>query len=262
MTLPPGGARRSHVDRPTRAPAPVHLRRDVDAHRHPRGRDHPPDADGHLPGHRHPGHLGRLELHRPARPRRWRSASSPTTSARSPPRSTTSSTSRASRSPASRSSRSSSSRARSIEAATAQVTAISQTVVRQMPPGTTPPFIIRYSASNVPILQVGARERHAERAAALRLRHELHPRRHRDHPRRADPVAVRRQAARRSWSTSTRSGSTRWGLSPRDVNDAIGAQNVILPTGTAKIGDRRVPRRAQLEPGAPRARSATSRSRR
>src|SRR5436190_2175322 len=41
-----------------------------------------------------------------------------------------------------------------IDAATAQVTAISQTVIRQMPPGTTPPFIIRYSASNVPILQV------------------------------------------------------------------------------------------------------------
>ncbi|HEX4381922.1 MAG TPA: efflux RND transporter permease subunit, partial [Myxococcales bacterium] len=41
-----------------------------------------------------------------------------------------------------------------IEAATAQVTAISQTVLRQMPPGTTPPLIIRYSASNVPILQV------------------------------------------------------------------------------------------------------------
>src|SRR5438067_2009609 len=41
-----------------------------------------------------------------------------------------------------------------IEAATAQVTAVSQTAVRQMPPGSTPPFIIRYSASNVPTLQV------------------------------------------------------------------------------------------------------------
>src|SRR3954452_23395086 len=41
-----------------------------------------------------------------------------------------------------------------IDAATAQVTAISQTVVRQMPPGATPPFIIRYSAGNVPILQL------------------------------------------------------------------------------------------------------------
>src|SRR5215472_13380713 len=41
-----------------------------------------------------------------------------------------------------------------IEAATAQVTAISQTITRFAPPGTSPPFIIRYSASNVPILQL------------------------------------------------------------------------------------------------------------
>ena len=40
-----------------------------------------------------------------------------------------------------------------IEAATAQVTAIAQTMLRQLPPGMTPPLIIRYSASNVPILQ-------------------------------------------------------------------------------------------------------------
>ena len=40
-----------------------------------------------------------------------------------------------------------------IEAAVAEVTAINQTLLRIMPPGMTPPFIIRYSASNVPILQ-------------------------------------------------------------------------------------------------------------
>src|ERR1043165_3009258 len=40
-----------------------------------------------------------------------------------------------------------------IEAAVAQVTAINQTILRVLPPGTTPPLIIRYSASNVPILQ-------------------------------------------------------------------------------------------------------------
>src|SRR3954451_5258925 len=40
-----------------------------------------------------------------------------------------------------------------VDAAVAQITAVSQTAVRQMPPGATPPFIIRYSASNVPILQ-------------------------------------------------------------------------------------------------------------
>src|SRR6266571_7410745 len=43
----------------------------------------------------------------------------------------------------------------SIGAADAEVTAINQTLLRTMPPGTTPPLIIRYSASNVPILQLG-----------------------------------------------------------------------------------------------------------
>ena len=37
----------------------------------------------------------------------------------------------------------------------AQITAISQTILRQLPPGTTPPLIIQYSASTVPILQYG-----------------------------------------------------------------------------------------------------------
>src|SRR6201993_2118035 len=43
----------------------------------------------------------------------------------------------------------------SLDTANAQVTAISQTVLRQLPPGTLPPLIINYSASSVPILQVG-----------------------------------------------------------------------------------------------------------
>src|SRR6516165_9540970 len=44
----------------------------------------------------------------------------------------------------------------SVDAGVAQVTAISQTVLRQMPPGTTPPLVIRYSASTVPVLQYSA----------------------------------------------------------------------------------------------------------
>src|ERR1700760_1097476 len=43
----------------------------------------------------------------------------------------------------------------SIDAAVSQVTAISQTLLKQFPPGATPPLVIRYSASNVPILQIG-----------------------------------------------------------------------------------------------------------
>src|SRR5581483_5545309 len=41
----------------------------------------------------------------------------------------------------------------SVDGAIAQVTAVSQAAVKQMPPGATPPFIIRYSASNVPVIQ-------------------------------------------------------------------------------------------------------------
>src|SRR3989441_5973773 len=41
----------------------------------------------------------------------------------------------------------------SVDAGVAQVTAIAQTILRQMPPGQTPPLIIRYNASTVPILQ-------------------------------------------------------------------------------------------------------------
>src|SRR6266853_445652 len=41
-----------------------------------------------------------------------------------------------------------------ISAATAQVTGVAQTILRRMPPGTNPPFIVRYNASSVPILQM------------------------------------------------------------------------------------------------------------
>src|SRR5476649_272893 len=43
----------------------------------------------------------------------------------------------------------------SVDAGVAQVTAISQTVLRALPPGTTPPLVIQYNASTVPILQYG-----------------------------------------------------------------------------------------------------------
>ncbi len=57
-----------------------------------------------------------------------------------------------------------------IRTATAQVTSISQTVLKQMPPGITPPQIINYNASTVPILQTGALEQQALRAEDPRYR--------------------------------------------------------------------------------------------
>ncbi len=85
-----------------------------------------------------------------------------------------------------------------IEAATAQVTAVSQTAVRQMPPGDDAAVHHPLQRVERPHPADRPRERLAQRAAALRLRHELHPRRRRHHPGRAAPLAVRRQAARRS----------------------------------------------------------------
>src|SRR4029078_107857 len=50
-----------------------------------------------------------------------------------------------------------------IASATAQVTGVAQTILRRMPPGTTPPFIVRYNASSVPILQMSlSSDRHSE----------------------------------------------------------------------------------------------------
>ena len=65
-------------------------------------------------------------------------------------------------------------------------------------------------------------------------------------PRHADPVAVWRQAAAESWSTSTRRGCLRVGpIRARRDPPRSTLQNVILPTGTTKMGSERIPRRAR-----------------
>jgi CzcA family heavy metal efflux pump len=122
-----------------------------------------------------------------------------------------------------------------IEAATAQVTAISQTAVRQMPPGTTPPFIIRYSASSVPILQVALESDSLSETQLFDYGTNFI---------RADFTTIR--GLQMPWPYGGKQRQIMididlrrlyaWGLSPSDVNVALGQQNVIVPTGTAKIG--------------------------
>ena len=79
-------------------------------------------------------------------------------------------------------------------------------------------------------------QRHADRAADLRLRRQLH------HPAAGRPCRARgcrsRGAAsgRRSWSTSTSTSSTPAASRRQDVQTAINTQNLIIPAGTAKIG--------------------------
>lgn len=127
-----------------------------------------------------------------------------------------------------------------IEAATAQVTAISQSAVRMMPPGATPPFLIRYSASNVPIMQAALESDSLGEQQLFDYGTNFV---------RSDFATVK--GAQIPWPYGGKqrqimvdidpSRLYAWGLSPRDVNAAIGTQNVILPTGTAKMGTNEYP---------------------
>ena len=127
-----------------------------------------------------------------------------------------------------------------IEAATAQVTAISQTALRAAPPGTTPPFIIRYSASNVPILQLALESSSLGEQQLFDYGTNFI---------RADLATI--QGAQMPWPYGGKQRQIMididpqrlfaWGLSPRDVNNALTVQNVIVPTGTAKIGTAEYP---------------------
>jgi multidrug efflux pump subunit AcrB len=122
-----------------------------------------------------------------------------------------------------------------IGSANAEVTAINQTLLRIMPPGTTPPLIIRYSASNVPILQLALQsprlsEQQLYDYGLNFIRTQL--------------ATVQGAQVPLPWGGKVRSVMVDLdpdalyakGLSAFDVSSALGSQNVILPAGTAKIG--------------------------
>ena len=122
-----------------------------------------------------------------------------------------------------------------IRTATAQVTSASQTVLKQMPPGITPPLILNYNASTVPILQLGAVVEGSVRAEDLRPRPELHPPGAGLGARRGDPVALWRQERQIQIDLDPAALQARH-LSATDVGAALAAQNQIVPAGTTKIG--------------------------
>jgi multidrug efflux pump subunit AcrB len=123
----------------------------------------------------------------------------------------------------------------SVDGGVAQVTAIAQTMLRQLPPGTTPPLIIRYSASTVPVLQYSiSSQKLSEQEifdfSANQIRVGL---------------AVVKGAAM-PWPYGGKSpivavdldlaALKAKNLAPVDVVNAINAQNLVFPSGTAKIG--------------------------
>jgi len=117
----------------------------------------------------------------------------------------------------------------------AQVTAISQAILRGLPPGTTPPFIITYNASTVPILQLGLSgkglsEQQLGDLAINFIRTGLVT-----IPGVAIPYPYGGKMRQVQVDLDSAALQSK-GLSPLDVVNAISVQNLILPAGTAKIG--------------------------
>src|ERR1700738_1008655 len=122
-----------------------------------------------------------------------------------------------------------------IRTANAQVTAISQTLIKQMPPGATPPLILNYSASTVPIIQValsgeGLTEQNLADIGINQLRTPLVT-----VPGAAIPYPFGGKQRQVQIDLNPTALQAR-GLSGQDVANALAAQNLITPVGTQKIG--------------------------
>src|SRR4051812_1147636 len=122
-----------------------------------------------------------------------------------------------------------------LQMAIAQVTAVSQQMVRFLPPGTQPPLVIVYSASSVPIVQVGLSSRSIPESELNDLTLNFV---------RAPLTTVKGTAIPFPYGGKARviavdldtQALQAHGLTPVDVVNAVDAQNLILPSGTAKIG--------------------------
>jgi CzcA family heavy metal efflux pump len=123
----------------------------------------------------------------------------------------------------------------SIDRANAQVTAVSQTILRQLPPGSLPPLIVNYDASTVPILQLGLSgkgltEPQLNDIALNFLRTQLVT-----VPGASVPFPFGGKQRQVMVNLNPKLLQAK-GLSPNDVLTALGHENLILPGGTAKIG--------------------------
>ena len=124
----------------------------------------------------------------------------------------------------------------SLDTANAQVTAVSQTILRFLPPGALPPLIINYSASSVPILQLGLSgqglsEQQLNDLGQNFIRPQLVT-----IPGAVIPFPYGGKQRQVMVDLNPNLLQAK-GLSPQDVLDAVTSQNLTLPGGTAKIDD-------------------------
>ena len=124
-----------------------------------------------------------------------------------------------------------------IEMALAQVAAMTQTILRILPPGMYAPNILKYDASSVPVLQLGLRSKTLSEQDLFDLGMNFI---------RTQLATVQGASVPLPYGGRMRqimvdldpSQLYAKGLSATDVSNALSAQNLILPAGTAKIGDR------------------------
>ncbi len=124
-----------------------------------------------------------------------------------------------------------------VELAIAQISAISQTILRRMPPGTYPPSILKYTASSVPILQLSLSSKTLSEQAIFDLGTNFI---------RTNLATVQGASIPLPYGGKFRQvmvdldpqAMYAKGLSATDVSNALSLQNLILPAGDAKFGDR------------------------
>src|SRR5579862_4405074 len=122
-----------------------------------------------------------------------------------------------------------------IAMAVTQVTAICQTVLRGLPAGTTPPLVITYSASSTPIVQLGLSSKTLPEQQLFDLGQNFL---------RTQLATVQGAGTPYPFGGKPRQIQVdldsaklqAYGLAPADIVNAVAAQNLILPSGTAKIG--------------------------
>ena len=122
-----------------------------------------------------------------------------------------------------------------IQTSLAQTTAISQTFLRFLPPGTTPPLIIIYSASTVPVIQLGLTSDTLSEQSLFDFGNNFIRTQLATIPGAATPFPYGGKQRLVSVDTDPTALQSK-GLSAVDIVNAVAAQNLILPTGTAKLG--------------------------
>ncbi|MDQ1386682.1 MAG: hypothetical protein QOF56_136 [Acidobacteriaceae bacterium] len=122
-----------------------------------------------------------------------------------------------------------------VQGAIAQITAIAQTTVRGLPPGTTPPLIISYSASTTPIIQLGLSSKTLPEQQLFDLGQNFLRNFLATVPGAATPYPYGGKIRQIQVDLDLPKLQA-YGLSPTDIVNAVNAQNLILPSGSVKFG--------------------------